>query len=85
MPMSARLCMVTLLVLTLIPRLPIHAQVYLAKWRETTVAVKVLGALGAGTSSLDDEFPDAAAGKTHPLYESLQKVGQGPCLGRGRA
>lgn len=55
-----------------------YVQVYLAKWRETTVAVKVLGALGAGTSSLDDEFPDAAAAKTHPLYESLQKVRLGP-------
>lgn len=50
-------------------------KVFLAKWRETTVAVKVLGNLGAGGSSLDDEFPDAAAAKGHPLYESLQKVG----------
>ena len=64
---------------------PANLQVYLAKWRETTVAVKVLGALGAGTSSLDDEFPDAAAGKTHPLYESLQKVGQGPREDSGQA
>lgn len=49
-------------------------QVYLAKWRETTVAVKVLGSIGTGTTSLDDEFPDAATAKGHPLYESLQKV-----------
>lgn len=39
------------------------------------MAVKVLGAMGTGTSpGLDDEFPDAATSKGHPLYESLQKV-----------
>jgi hypothetical protein len=49
-------------------------QVFLARWRETTVAVKVLGAMGAGAApGLDEEFPDAAAAKGHPLYESLQK------------
>ena len=52
-------------------------QVFLAKWRETTVAVKVLGNMGTANSpGLDDEFPDAAAGKSHPLYDSLQKVGR---------
>ena len=64
-------------------------QVYLAKWRETTVAVKVLGNLGAGASpGLDDEFPDAASAAGHPLYESLQKVrrreGGGALSGGGR-
>jgi hypothetical protein len=54
--------------------LPAWLQVYLAKWRETTVAVKVLGNIG-GAPCLDEEFPDAAAAKGHPLYESLQKVG----------
>ena len=48
-------------------------KVFLAKWRETTVAVKVLGSIGGGGSYLDEEFPDAAAAKGHPLYESLQK------------
>jgi hypothetical protein len=62
-----------------------HPQVYLAKWRETTVAVKVLGAMGSASApGLDDEFPDAAAAKRHPLHESLQKVRRAVQGWRGR-
>ena len=62
-------------------------QVYLAKWRETTVAVKVLGSVGSANSTgLDDEFPDSSASlKLHPLYESLQKVGAGRRCALARA
>jgi hypothetical protein len=39
------------------------------------VAVKVLTNTGMA-SSLDDEFPDAATARLHPLYDSLQKARQ---------
>ncbi|KAL4452237.1 hypothetical protein ABPG75_007899 [Micractinium tetrahymenae] len=52
-------------------------KVFLAKWRETTVAVKVLGSCGTTNTSpgLDDEFPEAEGqnARSHPLYQSLQK------------
>ena len=52
-------------------------KVYLAKWRETTVAAKVL--LGGTTNSTDEEFPN----RDSPLLDGLTKVGyvpQTPCL-----
>lgn len=55
----------------------VHAcvmQVHLAKWRETTVAVKVLSSTGV-SSSLEEEFPEGSpTARDHPLFESLQKV-----------
>ncbi len=43
-------------------------KVYLAKWRETTVAAKVL--LGGTTNSTDEEFPN----RDSPLLDGLTKV-----------
>ena len=54
-------------------------KVHLAKWRETTVAVKVLAPLAGGVqgSGLDEEFPQqeghVSAGARHPFYDELQK------------
>lgn len=45
-------------------------KVYLAKWRETTVAAKVL--LGGTTNSTDEEFPN----RDSPLLDGLTKVGR---------
>ena len=43
-------------------------KVYLAKWKETTVAVKILS---SSTSSSDDDFPTRLP---NPLLQSLEKV-----------
>ena len=58
------------------PWLSVCLQVHLAKWRETTVAVKVLSNAGL-SDSMEEEFPEqgGSPGQRHPLYESLQKVG----------
>ena len=54
-------------------------KVYLARWREITVAVKKLSGSVGANPSLDEEFkpdhpgPDAADRRGHPIYESLQK------------
>ena len=73
-------------------------QVYLAKWRETTVAVKVLAGAAEGAPHLNEEFPEGGAATTfggvaangdaarfpHPLYDSLRKVrGGSVCVGWG--
>ena len=51
-------------------------KVYLAKWKETTVAVKILTNPNA---SSDDDFPTRLP---NPLLQSLEKVGHPspPCL-----
>lgn len=49
-------------------------KVYLAKWRETTVAAKVL--LGGTTNSTDEEFPN----RDSPLLDGLTKVSPGLSL-----
>ena len=43
-------------------------KVYLAKWKETTVAVKILS---SSTGSSDDDFPTRLP---NPLLQSLEKV-----------
>ena len=45
-------------------------KVYLAKWKETTVAVKILTNPNA---SSDDDFPTRLP---NPLLQSLEKVGR---------
>lgn len=50
-------------------------KVYLAKWKETTVAVKILS---SSTGSSDDDFPTRLP---NPLLQSLEKVCTSHVLG----